>query len=294
LQRLVIEFSHPGKQFLPSKRRLRDDRFVWCDESRSDGLRSWNNEKAHKRKFLTSRGMCRTTFAGDDIQGILSFWGEWEPQSRFRLLDNGPPYYVHTPFIVEGSTGRHNTDPFVFGELFWFTNCKQNTRPFLKDLSPGSLILFGTECRWRQAFALDTVFVVGDRLTLAQCAERPAILPKQLRLATLDHPSVACNPDLVFYSGKSPAVGKPFSFVPCRRADHFAAVQGHERVFLDCKAFGFQNPGAGTVCTRLMRSELTTDGISEAKVVNFWNRIANECFNQDFFLGHSIELPPIA
>lgn len=156
---------------------------------------------------------------GDDIDGILSFWGEWEPQSQFRQLDNGPPWYAHTPFIVEGSTGKHNTDPFVCGATFWFTNCKQLTRPFLRGLSPGSLILFGTECKRFQRFALDTVFVVGGRFTPDQYAERPAIFPKQLRLATLDHCSVAYKPDLVFYRGRTPAAGRPFSFVPCRRVE---------------------------------------------------------------------------
>ncbi|MFZ0771897.1 MAG: hypothetical protein WCA49_17550 [Candidatus Sulfotelmatobacter sp.] len=53
-----------------------------------------------------------------------------------------------------------NTDPFVFGEQFHYTGCKQSRFKQLSRLLPGTVILFGS-CKDR-AFVLDTVFVVGD------------------------------------------------------------------------------------------------------------------------------------
>ena len=53
---------------------------------------------------------------------------------------------------------RHNTDPFVFGECFRYSNCRQTHCEDLRKLAPGSVILFGSNLGG--AFVLDTVFVV--------------------------------------------------------------------------------------------------------------------------------------
>src|SRR6266436_4455300 len=174
LQRLIVEFIHPGQEFRP-RTRVSDHRVIWNDNGVS-GVRCWNNEKEHKRKFLVSRGLSRDSADGKDVESLLIFWAEWEPQSRFRKLEQQTPCnthtplpdYVHRPFLVEGSTGKHNTDPFVFGPAFWFTNCQQKRRPFLTNLPRGSLVIFGTAYGRGEHFALDTVFVAGERFTPAQ------------------------------------------------------------------------------------------------------------------------------
>ena len=69
-----------------------------------------------------------------------------------------------------------NTDPFVFGEAFIYSLCQQWKKDskghlhttYLSKLPIGSLILFGSKVTLdmggtkEDAFALDTVFVVGD------------------------------------------------------------------------------------------------------------------------------------
>ena len=129
LRRLIVEFIHPGQEFLPPARSTKD-RVIWDDDRRLSGIRSWNNEKHHKRKFLISNGMYRTSPDGMDVSGRLTLWGEWEPQSQFRKLFDPPPSYVHDPLLEECSTGRHNTDPFVFGREFWFTTATKRDTGF--------------------------------------------------------------------------------------------------------------------------------------------------------------------
>jgi hypothetical protein len=103
-QRLIVEFIHPGREFCPRARSL-EDRVIWDDDKRLNGLRLWNNENQHKRKFLLSKGKCRNSPDGQDVDSLLTFWGEWEPQSRFqKLVDDPPPFYVHTPLLLEGTT----------------------------------------------------------------------------------------------------------------------------------------------------------------------------------------------
>ena len=55
--------------------------------------------------------------------------------------------------------GLHNTDPFIFGDRFLYSNCKQATSTRLRSLGRGSVIAFGshTARRW----VLDTVMVVA-------------------------------------------------------------------------------------------------------------------------------------
>jgi hypothetical protein len=295
LQRQIVELIHPGQEFCPGSRSSAD-RVIWDDGKRLGGLRLWNNEKQHKRKFLLSKGKCRSSLYGQDFDRVLTFWGEWEPQSRFRKLVDGPglPSYIHTPVFLEGSGGKHNTDPFVFGTEFWFTNCQQPRYPFLRALPVGSLIIFGTA--YKRGFALDTVFVVGERITPAQYHDHPAVCPYLLRLVTLDHLNMAQRPEnqgLVFYRGKRPADGKPFSFVPCRLAENADIIQGHDRVILSYKEFdllwgkkSFFSQG----CGRLNRG---AQAVSEDAILKFWKKIAVCCQTQQFLLGHSIEPPPI-
>jgi hypothetical protein len=140
------------------------------------------------------------------------------------------------------------------------------------------------------------VFVVGERVTPAQYRKHPTACPHQLRLATLDHCNMAERPEnqsLLFYSGKRPADGKPFSFVPCHPIGDADAIQGHDRVILGYKEFdllcgkkGFFRQG----CGRLKRS---AQGTSDDAILKFWTQIADQCRCQGFFLGHSIELTPI-
>ena len=82
---------------------------------------------------------------------------------------------------------RQNTDPWVFGNSFLYSNCKQLTPrgnpSALQGLSRGSLVLFGSSTGGR--FVIDTVFVVAEGVcTFTPASDNP--LPAAFRECTFD------------------------------------------------------------------------------------------------------------
>jgi hypothetical protein len=119
--------------------------------------------------------------------------------------------------------------------------------------------------------------------------------PEQLRLATLDHNQLAQSPEnqgLVFYRGKQPADGKPFSFVPCRPVNSASELRcGHPRVSLERESFRLTGITQG--CAKHEKKRIPKGGFSMDVITEFWNKIVDECHKQKFNLGHTIELPTI-
>ena len=154
--RCFVQFPHPGGEH-------------WPDRS---GAKPWNTyDSNHARKFMQLRGSW-TAEDGGVHSGELWAWGEWEAQSELvRDLDSsgGPglprhlwrPYYVVPP---GGYERLHNTDPFIFGERFLYSNCLQPKRPGLRRLGRGSVIAFGSK---KGDWVLDTVLVVADFIDYA-------------------------------------------------------------------------------------------------------------------------------
>ena len=130
---LLVQFTHPGKEHEPD-----------------DGLlKRWNKRpRPHKRKFLKQNG--RYLAGGKVAEGKVLFWGEWEPESTVERKIDEPilrgPRFIYEPYYVvpRSYNGLENTDPFVFGEQFHYTVCKQRTFTQLRHLLPGSVILFGS------------------------------------------------------------------------------------------------------------------------------------------------------
>lgn len=104
-------------------------------------------------------------------RGELWAWGEWEPESRLiRTLDQPRgsqdyPRFLWQPYYVPRKSyrGLHNTDPFVFGKRFLYSNCHQKPNSGLVHLGEGSVIAFGS-CKkvGGERWWIDTVFVVRD------------------------------------------------------------------------------------------------------------------------------------
>ena len=156
-ERCFVQFSHPGGEHRPDR----------------SGSKAWNTlASSHARKFMQFPGRW---IASDDSphRGELWAWGEWEPESRLiRELDRPRgnrdyPRYLWQPCYVlkDDYRGLHNTDPFIFGERFLYSNCRQRANPGLMRLGEGSVIAFGSgkqgvggEWRWW----LDTVLVVAN------------------------------------------------------------------------------------------------------------------------------------
>ena len=148
----VVQFIHPGNEHKVDK----------------SGWTPWNLGM-HARKYMAAES--RYVLQDGSIEyGESLFWGEWEGPSRriFSWEPSGelPKNLVipHFPGHPRAVAGLQNTDPYVFGDGFRYTLCKQVKRngqsTFLANLLPGTLVLFGSKLGGR--FVLDTAFVVAD------------------------------------------------------------------------------------------------------------------------------------
>ena len=77
----------------------------------------------------------------------------------------GYPRFLHEPYWTAPPDlpNLQNTDPYVFGERFRYSNCRQNTKkgPLpTQRLATGSVIPFGSGLDGE--FVLDTAMVVAD------------------------------------------------------------------------------------------------------------------------------------
>ena len=150
-----MQFLHPGAEHLPD----------------SPGVREWTRiEDGHARKYLRCPGRCLRSLDGTADEGEIGFWGEWEPPSRTEAMTNplpDGPRWIHRPYWSRQTSyrGLQNTDPFVFGDRFFYTGCLQYTKlgaTQMRNLARGSVILFGSKRPGRAEFTVDTVFVVAD------------------------------------------------------------------------------------------------------------------------------------
>lgn len=207
----VVQFPHPGIEHQP-----KSDTMAW-------------NLGSHARKFMVAHADYREP-GGEAHSGKIVFWGEWESQSRVSKRWNKAeplPTYLHEPLLNDPpeEKPRQNTDPWVFGERFYYSNCKQLTNngqtvTALQRLTDGSLILFGSSRDDR--FILDTVFVIGRRRGTYTPRDHDHLeVSDAFRLATLESlttlDSDFLDSQLTLYDGATPEAPFEgmFSFVPC-------------------------------------------------------------------------------
>lgn len=208
----IVQFPHPGAEHVPKGE--------WMP---------WNTVTSHRRKFMISTGTVVGSGGYGDESDVV-FWGEWESPSyvvhRWPRA-RGLPTVLHRPCVAEPPPGpRQNTDPWVFGEAFLYSNCKQlNPRPLrspsaLQRLDRGSIILFGSASYGR--FGLDTLFVVGEVAGAFTPLDGGIDLDPTFQLCTVDSLATddAAAASLTLYRGATPEnpIDGMFSFVPCREA----------------------------------------------------------------------------
>jgi hypothetical protein len=168
----VVQFLHPGGENRPHE----------------DGRTEWSRiERGHARKFLQHRGRYVDGVDASPQTDELHFWAEWEPGSTLiRALPKMPPLpqYLVRPILERMPTysNLNNTDPFVFGDRFYYSNCK--LRGKMTELARGSVILFGSNKDG--GFVLDTVFVVDGSLDRTRANYRSLLLPTEFVEATLE------------------------------------------------------------------------------------------------------------
>ena len=157
--RRFVQFSHPGREHEPDP----------------GGVKGWNTYASpHARKFMEFRGKWIEE-DGSARSGGLRAWGEWEAESDLVCELSQPsqsslyPRYLWCPYYIpkDNYERLHNTDPFIFGERFLYSNCKQRKVSGLAHLGRGSVIAFGSgkKIAGERKWLLDTVLVVQDSLT---------------------------------------------------------------------------------------------------------------------------------
>ena len=208
----IVQFPHPGGEHVPKGKEM-----------------DWN-DGYHRRKFLVNEGKTVDRSGATTYEGSLAFWGEWEAPSTIR--HRWPrreqfPTVLHEPYWVEREVtpNQQNTDPWVFGPRFLYSNCKQLTPlglpSSLQSLTPGSMIMFGST--FHGHFILDTVFVVGEALTKFRPIDGIEIESKAFRTCTI-RSLAALEPkksyaSLTLFAGATPEhpINGMFSFTPARR-----------------------------------------------------------------------------
>lgn len=282
---LIIKFIHPGGEYIPKKRS--DPNVVFNPGTGDSGLRLWNNLDKHKRKFMRISADYCGAIGAPVKRSQISFWGEWEAESCFTLMQPaGSPRYLHVPHLNAAFAGgkRHNTDPFVFGKRFWYTDCHQKRYPILRALPPFSLILFGTQYPSPDGFRLDTVFVTKVSSTTPIPNNRISTLPQQLLDTNLNHNNLNSNGQNQFYEALMRHDGEElFSFVPCKPILDNCVVP-HERPLIDLALLGLSNG---------LRQGIQTAKVNHSQMLVCWKKVRDDCLNQGFALGVQLGLPDV-
>ncbi len=291
----IVYFFHPGAEPVQNQ--------ISYSVPRREYIKKWNTG-THCRNFIKSRGEY-VDAGGQKHSGDLVFWGEWEPKARVvedydygvngvdptRLVEPiacNPPANPTTVW-----NGCQNVDPFVFGEHFRYSNCKQHalsSRTILRSLQKGDMILFGSGKNG--IFWLDTVFVVDEGKIpfiiasdlskipdfdvynhyVLSCTGLPVQSPNPGKMFD---PTDRDDPHYVYYPGKKfdPAnPDEPFSFSP-------AKLYGPDCAFRKIP----------------LKETRGTMGIKcdNGDVRKVWKAIRDKVLGQGCVLGVHFDLPPL-
>jgi hypothetical protein len=211
--RRLVQFMHPGPEHGPD------------GPGTSSGWKDWNRGD-HKRKFLLANGAWTADPKSAPREGMIAFWGEWEPQSECTRLPSsgipGAPRWLHHPRLdlkaieAQPGAGWQNTDPLVFGNMFRYAICRQfranKRRTALSYLSGGDIVLFGSHVD--DQFVLDTLLVVdmhADVLPGGALPNWESALHRAITMELVELPPSGVR----LYGGQRWMPDAPFSFVPC-------------------------------------------------------------------------------
>ena len=303
---LIVQFPHYAKEHLT------DNNGASYVQFKNDFIRSgylpWN-DGIHRRKFFNINGSYVDGSNQLHENEKVFFWGEWEAPSSFTSNFPAKPYppfihhllHAHDPgsyinnsnvivpnmppgFTHASKSGLQNTDPYVFGKHFIYSNCKQKGK--LKVLAPGSVILFGSSVD--KKFVLDTVFVVSDSINYTLDKEESFFdgliadgwISRTFYNVTIkalqQDPAIANHNNLLtLYKGAT--YGKPvdrmYSFFPCSNKARFNRPE----------------------LTGLGINPKLTRGTKYIKILSkkAWTEVVRQVSKQNLMLGVFAEEPPV-
>ena len=291
----IIQFIHPGGQYQIDKH---SNRYCW-NKKYTKGIYFWNSG-AHCRKFIRSNGDYvdkNDKFVGSEE---LLFWGEWEPCSHFQMLENSAnnpflPHHIHSPKYCLENQGTMNTDPLIFGTVFYYSNCNNKVQSL--QLTPGSIILFGTNYlkpkKSTPCFVLDTVFIVKERIPYSVKNWKSGLDFKQGDILYDITLSKIQKGNYNLYTGENYSNNKKhFSFVPVKKYDQ-NSKKGFERAkfYLDAKKG--KNYLKDIQSVRLGFAYFKrNESIKQCQ--KFWDLLVANIRKQGFELGVRFDNPPNA
>lgn len=324
----IILFYHPGAEARPNQ----------IDPSGREFFKEWNylteNQEGklcgdHCRNFIKSRGEYVDS-SGQKHSGDLAFWGEWEPEARVveKYGEYDCPTRLVEPIACNPTNCRpQNTDPFVFGEYFRYSNCKQNSQMCgnLKRLQKGDMILFGSGSHTTRIFSLDTVFVVDEgKIPFTRASDLSKIPDFDVyNHYVLKWTGLPNRAGLVYYPGKTfdPAnPDEPFSFSPAKlygancafgkisflldgQTQGIKTIEGADvRIFGEfIRKYGEQNvwkeipnKKRETLWKDFLKARrIQIPSSSPCDVQNVWKEIRNKVLGQGCVLGVHFDLPPL-
>jgi hypothetical protein len=275
---LSVQLKHPGHQ-KPFYATQENDGY---SVSSNSIIRLWNNDDIHYRKFMRVNGHYINP-NNELIQEDLLLWGEWEGTSIFSPLNNNNqmmPNGIHQPYH-ELKSPYQNTDPYIFGNNFYYAICKQRGK--VCNLSSGSLILFGSA--YKDFFALDTVFVVGSSYSVQETLVNSMNLSSIYKAQTIDRLiQVFYTPNnfknKLYLSQAWESKSSYFSFVPCK--PYMDNQSGFERVRISYQLIEqlSKNP---------TNTKYLGDTIENCK--DIWTTIHSEVIRQGFKIGVKFQEP---
>ena len=229
--------------------------------------------------------------------GSLFVWGEWEPESDLleELTEPPEPYnQVHFPHylwkpkwsppsppINRECPRLHNTDPYIFGDAFIYSNCRQDSNKSLRHLEAGTVIAFGSgkNIKGERNWVLDTVLVVEDYWT----PTNRRTLSETFNEVTGKTLAPLGKGNNRYYFGATPKnqVNGMFSFFPALPASH-----GH----------GFARPAINKLDPQFLNPR-NWQGLkgastprSAAEIKKLWDLLVKEVFDAGLVLGvHAME-----
>lgn len=286
----VVQFIHPGAE--PPQKHVKPQgrRVEWHTHQTS--VRHW-------RKFLLGKEATYLPENGTIIQGQdITFWGEWEPDSETHTIYGGHPYSLQAPCgdykrPKDKGVWPHTTDPFVFGERFYFTHCRQNSHLSLRNLEPGSLILFGFQSAQsgKYAFYLDTVMVVAKRTNAMEFRQSKNHVKNQdlyrTNLGLLDERVDRNVPFYILYEGRVYEEDLTFySYVPCKPYSN-GSENFPKPDILSEKIVGEFSRFFWKQCTQ--RCKITPGEPEEIQAL--WNAVLKEVYAAGLYPGWGMRLP---
>lgn len=309
-RRCFIQLHHPGGFPQKGGRHTRDCGACWhfsCIDRRSRTRRRVRAGAAgcggscssgcgghqHQRKFLQLDGRWIAE-DGTEQSGELWAWGEWEAESslvrefeRAELDPRQSPYLWRPRYQPKTDYwGLHNTDPFIFGPQFLYSNCGQlddASNSALRHLAPGSVVVFGS--RFKGEWVLDTVLVVARRRSYRAREARLAFqgLPKAfLEVAAGPIADNRARQSFALYHGATPqrCVDGMFSFFPARPA---GGESGFRRPCIELPSAYF-NRG-------LRRSHKQTRDAARKDLVWLWESLVSQVRDSGLVLGTYAAVP---